>query len=51
MQKEMEGANSLKFLEEIFNDIRFIPTGGISGENMDDYFALDNVIAVGSTNF
>ena len=45
------GANSLKFLEEIFNDIRFIPTGGISGENMDDYFALDNVIAVGSTNF
>ncbi len=45
------GANSLKFLEEIFNDVRFIPTGGINGENMDDYFALDNVIAVGSTNF
>ena len=50
MQKN-GGANSLKFLEEIFNDVRFIPTGGINGENMDDYFALDNVIAVGSTNF
>ena len=44
------GAKSLKFLEEIFNEIKFIPTGGINNENKDNYFALDNVIAVGSTN-
>lgn len=45
------GANSLKFLEEIFNDISFIPTGGINHKNMNNYLSLDNVIAVGSTNF
>ncbi len=45
------GVNSLKFLDEIFNEIKFIPTGGINQKNMDSYFALNNVIAVGSTNF
>jgi 2-dehydro-3-deoxyphosphogluconate aldolase/(4S)-4-hydroxy-2-oxoglutarate aldolase len=45
------GPNSLKFLDEIFNEISFIPTGGIHRENMDSYFAIDNVIAVGSTSF
>ena len=45
------GVNSLKFLDEIFNEIKFIPTGGINHENMDSYFALNNVIAVGSTSF
>tara|TARA_Y100001970_G_scaffold293500_1_gene440759 strand:- start:7304 stop:7855 length:552 start_codon:yes stop_codon:yes gene_type:complete len=45
------GPNSLKFLDEIFNEIKFIPTGGINQENMDSYFAINNVIAVGSTNF
>ena len=45
------GVNSLKFLGEIYNEIKFIPTGGINHENIDSYFALKNVIAVGSTNF
>ena len=45
------GVNSLNFLGEIFNEIKFIPTGGINKENMDSYFALNNVIAVGSTSF
>ena len=45
------GSNSLKFLDEIFNEISFIPTGGIHRENMDSYFAINNVIAVGSTSF
>ena len=45
------GVNSLNFLGEIFNEIKFIPTGGINQENMDSYFALNNVIAVGSTSF
>ena len=44
------GVKSLKFLEEIFNEIKFIPTGGINNENKDNYFSLENVIAVGSTN-
>ena len=44
------GAKSLKFLDEIFNEIKFIPTGGINNENKDNYLALNNVIAVGSTN-
>ena len=45
------GINSLNFLGEIFNEIKFIPTGGINHENMDSYLALNNVIAVGSTSF
>ena len=44
------GPKSLKFLDEIFNDIKFIPTGGINRENMNSYFELNNVIAIGSTS-
>ena len=44
------GAKSLRFLEEIFNEIKFIPTGGINNENKGNYLALNNVLAVGSTN-
>ena len=44
------GAKSLNFLDEIFNEIKFVPTGGINNENKDNYLALNNVIAVGSTN-
>ena len=44
------GAESLKFLEEIFTEIMFIPTGGINRNNMSNYFKINNVIAVGSTS-
>ena len=44
------GSKSLKFLDEIFNDIKFIPTGGINRENMSSYFELNNVLAIGSTS-
>ena len=43
-----------KFLEnvyEIFEDIKFIPTGGITLENYNTYLKLPNVISVGSTKF
>ena len=43
-----------KFLEniyEIFDDIKFIPTGGITLENYNTYLKLPNVISVGSTKF
>jgi len=44
------GAQSLKVLDDIYNEILFIPTGGINKDNMKNYFNLNNVIAVGSTN-
>ena len=47
---DFEDLKELKFLEEIFNEIKFIPTGGINNENKDNYLALNNVLAVGSTN-
>ena len=45
------GVDSLKVLKDIFQDIRFIPTGGINMSNQESYLSLENVIAVGSTNF
>ena len=44
------GVNSLKVLDDIYNEILFIPTGGINKDNMKNYFNLNNVIAVGLTN-
>ena len=43
------GTSALKFLNEIFENIKFIPTGGITNENALSYLALDNVIAVGAS--
>ncbi len=45
------GVKTLQLLKEIFNDINFIPTGGINNENYDSYIKIKNVIAVGSTSF
>ena len=45
------GVKSLEFLHDIFDDIKFIPTGGINKENFKFYLDLANVIAVGSTGF
>lgn len=45
------GVKSLKFLYDIFDDIKFIPTGGVNEENYNSYLDLPNVIAVGSTSF
>ncbi len=45
------GIKSLKFLHEIFDEINFIPTGGINNENFASYLNLKNVVAVGSTSF
>jgi len=45
------GVSSLKFFNEIFRDILFIPTGGVSTDNCDLYLKENNVLAVGSTSF
>ena len=43
------GVNTLKALKGPYADIRFMPTGGISLENMNDYLTLSNVAAVGGS--
>mgnify|MGYP001280090431 CR=1 FL=1 len=45
------GTKSLETIYEIFEDIKFIPTGGITLQNYEAYLKLPNVISVGSTKF
>jgi len=45
------GTSTLKFFNEIFRDILFIPTGGVNKDNCDSYLQENNVLAVGSTSF
>ena len=45
------GVKSLELIYDIFEDIKFIPTGGITSENYQTYLKLPNVISVGSTKF
>ncbi len=45
------GVKSLELFYDIFEDIKFIPTGGITPENYQTYLKLPNVISVGSTKF
>lgn len=43
------GASALRSLAEVFPDTKFMPTGGISAENVRDYLAIDSVFAVGAS--
>lgn len=43
------GAPFLKALASPLADVRFCPTGGISGKNAADYLALPNVVCVGGS--
>ena len=43
------GAKMLGQLKGPFEDMTFIPTGGISSDNMLDYLSLDNVLAIGGS--
>lgn len=43
------GVKTLKALKGPYADIRFMPTGGVSLDNMNDYLALSNVAAVGGS--
>lgn len=45
----MGGPSALKAIAGPFPDLRFIPTGGISPDNLADYLALPNVIACGGS--
>lgn len=43
------GTAMLKALGSVFQDVRFMPTGGISAGNLADYLALPNVLACGGS--
>jgi len=43
------GANTLKALGSVFNQIKFCPTGGVGPQNVQSYFNLDCVFAVGGS--
>ena len=43
------GVKTLKALKGPYADIRYMPTGGVSLDNMNDYLALSNVAAVGGS--
>ena len=43
------GSPFLKAISSVFSDVTFCPTGGINGDNANDYLSLANVNAVGGT--
>lgn len=43
------GVKMLKALSAPYNKMKFMPTGGISKDNMDSYFKMKNVIACGGS--
>jgi 2-dehydro-3-deoxyphosphogluconate aldolase/(4S)-4-hydroxy-2-oxoglutarate aldolase len=46
---DMGGALALKAYASPYSQMRFVPTGGVSSENMNEYLSLPNVIAVGGS--
>ncbi len=45
------GLKALKALSAPFPQVRFIPTGGVDKENMDEYLAFEKVAAIGGSFF
>lgn len=43
------GVPMLKALGSVFREMRFMPTGGVSADNLADFLALDPVIACGGS--
>lgn len=43
------GVGMLKAMAAVFSDIKFMPTGGISPDNLGDYLALDSVFCCGGS--
>ncbi|TRY19482.1 bifunctional 4-hydroxy-2-oxoglutarate aldolase/2-dehydro-3-deoxy-phosphogluconate aldolase [Tessaracoccus rhinocerotis] len=43
------GPSAIKALGAPFGQVRFVPTGGVSAENLDTYLSLPNVIAAGGS--
>lgn len=45
------GLKAMKALSAPFPQIKFIPTGGVDSENIDEYLAWDKIYAVGGSSF
>jgi 2-dehydro-3-deoxyphosphogluconate aldolase/(4S)-4-hydroxy-2-oxoglutarate aldolase len=43
------GVPMLKALAGVYQDVGFVPTGGVSASNLADYLAVPNVVAVGGS--
>ncbi len=43
------GVPMLKAFSAVFQDMRFMPTGGVSADNLAEYLALPNVLACGGS--
>lgn len=43
------GPKMLKALSSVFRDMTFMPTGGVSADNLADYLAVDAVLACGGS--
>lgn len=43
------GPKMVRALGSVFGDVSFVPTGGVSLDNLDEYLALPQVAAVGGT--
>ena len=40
---------ALKALSAPFPQVKFIPTGGVNAENMEEYLAFEKILAVGGS--
>ena len=47
--EQLGGISTLNALSPVFPNVQFIPTGGISGKNVNDYLAKPYVAAVGGS--
>ncbi len=45
------GLKALKALSAPFPQVKFIPTGGVNRENLDEFLAFEKVAAVGGSFF
>lgn len=45
------GLKAMKALAAPFPQLRFIPTGGVNRENLDEFLAWDKIVAVGGSFF
>jgi len=43
------GAKTIKALSSVFSQVKFCPTGGVSLDNMAEYFANESIFAVGGS--
>lgn len=43
------GLKTIKSLSGPFNNIKFMPTGGVNSENLEEYLKFDKIIAVGGS--